>query len=135
MEKHDQSDPSPVPFDVYLGAVLRRAREDCAQTQENVAEALDLTYQMIGRYEHAITPLRVGQFRQFARVVNILPMLALAKAEEAYYRANGRSNDIETAEALVAIIELFASLQTPAQRKNAVQAIAKVVGPMAQCSE
>lgn len=62
---------SPHLVDVYVGARLRARRTLLGMTQENLGEAVGLTFQQIQKYERGTNRIVASRLYEFAKVLNI----------------------------------------------------------------
>lgn len=62
---------SPHMVDIYVGARLRARRTLLGMTQENLGEAVGLTFQQIQKYERGTNRIVASRLYEFAKVLNI----------------------------------------------------------------
>lgn len=60
-------------IDTHVGARVRAARIEAKFSQEKLAEALDLTFQQIQKYEKASNRLSIGRLLQIADILGKAP--------------------------------------------------------------
>lgn len=62
---------SPHLVDIYVGARLRARRTLLGMTQENLGEAVGLTFQQIQKYERGTNRIVASRLYEFAKVLNV----------------------------------------------------------------
>ncbi|MDP1724303.1 MAG: helix-turn-helix transcriptional regulator [Alphaproteobacteria bacterium] len=62
---------SPHLVDIYVGARLRARRTLLGMTQENLGEAVSLTFQQIQKYERGTNRIVASRLYEFAKVLNV----------------------------------------------------------------
>ena len=59
--------------DVYAGEMLLRARRRNKMTQEQLAQAVGVTFQQIQKYEKGINRISVSRLKKFCIILNVPP--------------------------------------------------------------
>lgn len=62
---------SPKPVDVHVGARIRLRRTLLGLSQENLADAVGLTFQQIQKYERGINRVGASRLYEFAKILNV----------------------------------------------------------------
>ncbi|MBQ7412927.1 MAG: helix-turn-helix transcriptional regulator [Alphaproteobacteria bacterium] len=66
-----QSDGSPNPIDLHVGRQLKKARQLCGLSQTKLAERLNLTFQVIQKYENGQVRIGASRLWELARLLNV----------------------------------------------------------------
>jgi transcriptional regulator with XRE-family HTH domain len=61
----------PRPIDVHVGARIRLRRTLLAMSQEQVGDALGLTFQQVEKYEHGITRVDAPRLFDLSRILDV----------------------------------------------------------------
>ena len=105
-------------FNRHLGAKLRLRRLALGLTQTKVAQAINVTFQQIQKYEkgtNGISSLRIMQLANFLKV----PVIYFFEGYPAYNNLTSDDNKIETSEDLnySFLAKLFSSLSSTQKEK------------------
>jgi transcriptional regulator with XRE-family HTH domain len=57
--------------DVEIGGKIRTFRQQAGLTQEKLAEALEITFQQVQKYERGATKVNLAKLQQIAQVVKV----------------------------------------------------------------
>src|SRR5437763_13844160 len=69
MEKSDDLERSPNPVDRHVGLRIRLRRKELGISQENLAEAIGLTFQQVQKYERAANRVSASKLWEMARTL------------------------------------------------------------------
>ncbi len=61
----------PNPVDIQVGSRLRQRRVSLGMTQQNLAAALNLSFQQIQKYERGINRISASRLYQFSQILNV----------------------------------------------------------------
>ena len=105
-------------FNKHLGSKLRMRRLALGLTQTKVAQAINVTFQQIQKYEkgtNGISSLRIMQLANFLKV----PVVYFFEGYPAYDNQSSDDSKIETTEDLnySFLAKLFSSLSNPQKEK------------------
>lgn len=64
----------PAADDIEVGVNLRRIRESFGITQEALAQALDISFQQVQKYERGLNRMSIGRLLQAARFFRVDPI-------------------------------------------------------------
>ncbi len=70
-QKPDHSGDSPDPIDVHVGKRLRDRRNLMGLSQEQLGNALGLTFQQIQKYERATNRIAASRLFELSRLLNV----------------------------------------------------------------
>ena len=62
---------TPDEIDVHVGARLRLRRTLLGISQEKLANAIDLTFQQVQKYEKGLNRISAGRLYQFSRILDV----------------------------------------------------------------
>ncbi len=71
--KYIVSKMGPRPVDVYVGRRLRERRTLIGLSQENLGEAVGLTFQQIQKYERGANRISASRLYEFSTIVGVSP--------------------------------------------------------------
>lgn len=63
----------PNPVDVYVGSRIRMRRNILAMSQESLANAIELTFQQVQKYEKGVNRVGASRLQQIASVLQVQP--------------------------------------------------------------
>lgn len=89
----------PDPIDVHVGQMIRIARDSLGMSQEKLAEAMDLTFQQIQKYERGTNRIAAGRLFLLARIL---------KQPLSYFFPEGQATNSDK---IVAALETVSSIQ------------------------
>ena len=69
--KGRSSSSKPNPIDIHVGHRLRQRRIDRGFSQQKLAEALQLTFQQVQKYEKGVNRIGAGRLYEVARILNV----------------------------------------------------------------
>ena len=136
------------PVDAHVGAQLRKRREDIGMTQQALAQATDLTFQQIQKYENGKNRVSASRLHQFSEILNVpvsyffdllgeaaASAYGLAEEQAAFSGPDDDSkgseaarNTRETAE----LIRVYYSIPDPKLRKNLLKLIKQMASNMTE---
>ncbi len=61
----------PHPVDIYVGRRLRSRRTMLGMSQENLGEAVGVTFQQIQKYERGLNRIGSSRLYEFSRILNV----------------------------------------------------------------
>jgi transcriptional regulator with XRE-family HTH domain len=62
---------TPKPVDVHVGARIRARRQQLSMSQEKLADAIDLTFQQVQKYEKGTNRVGASRLQQLANVLRV----------------------------------------------------------------
>ena len=66
-----QFDGSPNPIDLHVGRQLKKARQLCRLSQTKLAEHLNLTFQVIQKYENGQVRIGASRLWELSQILNV----------------------------------------------------------------
>jgi len=107
------------PIDIKVGQRIRMARLEKGLAQEDVAEALGVTFQQVQKYEKGVNRVSVGRLAQIAAAIGIDVMTLLDDATSAASSSGiaGESLSLMQKSTTIRMLRLFLRLDTTQQRK------------------
>ena len=62
---------SPAPLDILVGRRIRARRRQLGLSQQDLADALGLSYQQVQKYEKGVSRIGAGRLQQLARILEV----------------------------------------------------------------
>jgi transcriptional regulator with XRE-family HTH domain len=124
---------TPDPIDVEVGARIRARRKYFGMSQSRLADALDLTFQQIQKYERGTNRVSASTLVRLAKVLDISVAALVGEQEEAIphradvFRSLGVTGALE-------LLSAFAKIPD-AEVRRAVVHLTKLVAKSANHSE
>jgi|AACY02.14.fsa_nt_gi transcriptional regulator with XRE-family HTH domain len=128
MTLNRDSDRSPSPIDIGVGRRIRQRRKLMKITQERLAEALNLTFQQVQKYERGANRVSASKLYEIATVLCVpvgyffddLPDPAAVNGAEAAGRV---ANDLVTTPDGQELAALYARISRPRVRQQVLQLV------------
>jgi transcriptional regulator with XRE-family HTH domain len=118
--------PSPDPIDVEVGARIRADRKALGMSQTRLAEALDLTFQQVQKYERGTNRVSASTLVRTARALGTTVSALVGEQEEALPHRTDVFRSLGVAGALD-LLNAYAKIQDADVRKAIVQ-LTRTVG-------
>lgn len=122
----------PNDIDTLIGQSLRVRRNLVGMTQEELAQAVGLTFQQIQKYELAKNRISASRLYQFAAILDTKIGYFFEKVDEAPKRAvTGLSEDQQTfdqtdvmsSKETIDLLRTYYSIQDPVARRNVLKLV------------
>jgi len=68
---NDANDSAPRPVDTHLGSLIRRERTLKGMSQEQLGDALGLTFQQVQKYERGVNRVSVSRLIDISRALDV----------------------------------------------------------------
>lgn len=140
MEKR-KTKGTPDKVDVHVGQRLRVRRSLLGMSQEKLAEAIDLTFQQVQKYERGINRISAGRLFQFSKILDVPIGYFYDRigddASAATYdglsdnkqEAFGGEDDVMQSKETIDLVRAYYSIADPAKRKETLRFIKAMTGP------
>lgn len=116
---------NPDPVDIHVGARIRQRRTLLGMSQEKLAEALDITFQQVQKYENGSNRVSASRLWHIARTLGTLPATffegfggarALGVAEE--QAPVGKSDDLLSRRETLELIRAYYAIDDQSVRRK-----------------
>ena len=109
---------SPHPLDVALGSHIRLRRRELGLSQEQLAQAVGITFQQVQKYEHGSNRVSFSRLVEIARalgcsVMDVVGDLDSPATEPLFAQHMARLNQAGAAE----LLEAYATIRSPKHRR------------------
>lgn len=101
------------PVDVHVGSRLRLRRTLLGMSQENLGEAVGLTFQQIQKYERGANRVSASMLHAFTRILGVDHNWFFEDMDKAVDRAGPRSN----------VVEIGAATPDPLARRETLELV------------
>lgn len=118
--------------DEHVGHQLRQRRSIVGMTQENLADAVGITFQQVQKYENGANRVSAGRLFEFSRILNVpvsffFENFGAEASSKSYYNLGMAENDqsafegpgdIMAKKETLDLVRIYYSIQDPKLRKN-----------------
>ena len=125
---------TPNPIDRHVGARVRMRRLMVGLSQSKLADALDVTFQQVQKYEKGANRIGASRLQQLARVLDVPPSFFFEGAPASSHTGLGFNEDpgnayvvdfLSTAEGLQ-LNRAFSAIKDPKLRKTVLDLVERI---------
>ncbi len=133
---------TPDPVDVHVGQRLRVRRSLQGMSQEKLANAINLTFQQVQKYERGTNRISAGRLYQFSKILDV-PISyfydqfeePLANTQGAYGFADNEQEGFSTEDLMqrketLDLVRTYYSIKDPNKRKDIIKFIKSMTSRM-----
>ncbi len=110
---------NPHPLDMALGTRVRFRRKELGMSQDNLARAIDLTFQQIQKYEHGANRISFSKLAQIATALKC-SIADLTGDIGRNKRANAQAAQLAQTGA-IDLLNAYASIKSPQHRRALIK--------------
>src|SRR6516164_8582388 len=125
---------APNPTDQYVGARVRMRRKELAMSQEQLAEALGITYQQVQKCEKGANRIGASRLQQISHILQVPVAFQGAPNASAPHGSNGSALSMAQIDDFVSdsdglrLIGAFMRIDNAALRRRIVMLVQEIAG-------
>lgn len=138
-----RGDGQPHPMDMHVGERLRARRSLLGMTQEKLAEAVELTFQQIQKYERGTNRVSASRLWQFSRILRVPVSYFFEHYNETAFAgfSDNEQEDFESEQNVmdrketIKLVKEYYSIPDPKLRRDLFKMIKTMAASMRENSE